>query len=174
MDKECTICHETKPITDFYTYTKKQCRSCSSIQQKAVREEKKAAKKAEEKIRDKKNKHNSKNSGDEMVYSQSNHRYKKNKHDDSSNEESSGDETVYSQSKHKDKKNTKQDDCDNSNNEESSGDEASRQLVRAHVHDEDSLETIVRIQGKLIRDLQRRVTALEQTILEMSVSNLAI
>jgi hypothetical protein len=93
----CKTCHENKPFSDFYTYTKPHCKSCVSIQQKNAREEKK-----------------------KIVLEQT-------------------------------------------------------QLIPIKsVKDNNSLENIVRIQGELIRDLQKRVIILEEMLLEKSVRKLSI
>ncbi len=99
-NKICKTCHENKPLSDFYTYTKIHCKLCVSIQQKNAREERKKI--------------------------------------------------------------------------------VSEQLVVAKppkedtFRDNETLENIVRIQGELIRDLQKRVAMLEEILLEKSVSTLAI
>lgn len=94
-NKICKTCHENKPVSDFYTYTKIHCKSCVSIQQKNAREERKKM-------------------SEQVV------------------------------------------------------------VIKPPKEDNETLENIVRIQGDLIRDLQKRVTTLEEILLEKSVSKLSI
>ena len=101
-NKICKTCHENKPFSDFYTYTKIHCKSCVSIQQKNAREERKKIMSEQKQV---------------VVI-----------------------------------KPPKED----------------------TFRDNETLEDIVRIQGDLIRDLQKRVAILEELLLEKSVSKLAI
>jgi len=99
--KTCETCHEDKPLSDFYTYTKIHCDPCASIQRKISKEKKKRI---------------------ELEQTQL----------------------------------------------------IPIKLVKKETLDNISLEDIVRIQGDLIRDLQKRVTVLEEILLEKSVSKLSI
>ena len=109
-NKTCKTCHENKPFSDFYTYTKTHCKSCVSIQQKDAREEKKRIMSEQKQL--------------VAIKAPKEDTFKAPKEDT--------------------------------------------------FRDNETLENIVRIQGDLIRDLQKRVTMLEELLLEKSVSKLAI
>ena len=123
--KECATCHETKPITDFYTYTKKHCRLCDKQLQKTARDKRKVELEKQRVI--------------------------------CLNVESSDEST-----------NIPSDKLDTRSITMSTHDQ---DLTIATLH---GLETIVKQQGQLIEDLQRRIVVLEDILLERSVTNLTL